>query len=62
MRLCPECHCLTEVLETRNRKDGVIHRRRVCQACAFRFTTEEVDFEEAKALRGLRKILDQLRK
>lgn len=39
---CPECGCLTNVLETRNRNRGwgLQYRRRECEN-GHRFTTEE---------------------
>ena len=38
---CTACNAPTKVLETRQRDDGAMRRRRECRSCGRRFTTEE---------------------
>lgn len=42
--MCPNCHCygVTKVLESREREDGSVMRRRICGRCGFRFKTYEI--------------------
>ena len=42
--MCPNCHCdgATKVLESREREDGSVMRRRICGRCGFRFKTYEI--------------------
>lgn len=47
---CPVCKTYTEVLETRQRGDGVTRRRYEC-ANTHRFTSLEVVIEDKKTLK-----------
>jgi hypothetical protein len=38
---CVLCHQHTLVSDTRLNKDGTLRRRRRCQKCGYRFTTQE---------------------
>ena len=40
---CPECEGETQVIDSREEKDGSIHRRRICVMCGHRFNTAELE-------------------
>lgn len=44
--VCPKCGCDTYVIETRERADKRIKRRRGCCSCSYRFTTVEIGVDE----------------
>ena len=39
--LCKNCGCDTYTVETRERKDAYVRRRKVCEMCGEKFTTFE---------------------
>ena len=39
--ICPECGGSTHVVETRDKSDGRVRRRRECLDCGAHFTTTE---------------------
>lgn len=41
MKYCPRCDAPSEVIDSRERTDGVIRRRRKCTVCPARWTTLE---------------------
>lgn len=46
--ICQDCKSTTSVIDSRPSSDGTtVRRRRVCDACGFRFTTVEVPAELA---------------
>lgn len=47
-RTCPECHNDSYVVNTRERNDGTILRRRQCQSCGHRFSTMEIYYNYRK--------------
>ena len=40
---CPDCEGESIVVDSREREDGAIIRRRECTKCGFRYTTAEVE-------------------
>lgn len=40
-RMCPICGETSKVLESRERQDGSIWRKRICMSCKAKYTTTE---------------------
>lgn len=58
---CPECSKMhTTVIDSRPYECGGIRRRRVCNACGYRFTTLEEVFEGAALVDKMRAIVSAL--
>lgn len=64
--LCKECGCDTYTVETRERKDAYVRRRKECEMCGARFTTfeftDDVVREVIELLEGRKNLIMNVRK
>lgn len=47
---CPKCSIGTAWVVGGREKNGGVRRRRVCKKCGYRFTTTEIQIDQAKQL------------
>ena len=64
--LCKNCGCDTYTVETRERKDAYVRRRKVCEMCGEKFTTfeftDDVVKEVIELLEGRKHVIMNVRK
>lgn len=53
---CPKCGSKTFIFDSRE-KDNRMWRRRMCDTCGYRFTTEEITEEQYSALQRYKQII-----
>lgn len=53
---CPKCNGETAVTDSRSRED-IVHRRRKCMVCGYRFGTDEIDSYKYKLLKDTKEIV-----
>lgn len=56
-----QCIDTSRVVDSRKNTTGQVYRRRVCELCSRKFTTQEVEVTELDRLRGLEKHMADMR-